>query len=82
MMNKFICLDSNVLLKILTWEDGSEEAAGLFKGILENHQTVLLPDFACVEIGSVLRKKVYLNIIQPEEAEALWNSSTSSNLLH
>ncbi len=80
-MSSSICLDSSVLIKILTWEEDSEQATELFKSILEKRQTILLPDFACVEIGSVLRKKVYQKNIQPEEAEALWDSFLNLNML-
>ncbi|MCL6588933.1 MAG: type II toxin-antitoxin system VapC family toxin [Firmicutes bacterium] len=73
-MNNIICLDSNIIIKFLTWEADSERAVGLVNNILQNRQTILLPDFASVEVGSVLRKKVYLKIIHPEDADLLWNS--------
>lgn len=71
-MNNPICLDSSVIIKYLTWEDGSEEAVDLMNSIIEKDQTIVLPDFAWVEIGSVLRKKVRRNEIKSDEAEEIW----------
>jgi predicted nucleic acid-binding protein len=73
-MNKFICLDSNILIKILTWEDDSEKAISLFNDIIENSQTILVPNFAWAEVGTVLRKKVKFNGISLKDADDLWQS--------
>ena len=68
----FVCLDSSILVKLLTWEDGSEAAAELMERIVESGQTVVLPAFAWAEVGSVLRKKVRKKEITPEEAGEAW----------
>ena len=68
----FVCLDSSILVKLLTWEDGSEAAAGLMERIVESGQAVVLPAFAWAEVGSVLRKKARKKEITPEEAGEAW----------
>lgn len=68
----FVCLDSSILLKLLTWEEGSEAATELMEHIVESGQTVILPAFAWAEVGSVLRKKARKKDITPEEAEEAW----------
>lgn len=73
-MNDFVCLDSSVIIKILTWEEKSQNAVKLFNEIIEHESTILLPDFAWAEIGSVLRKKVRYGALNEEEAKTLWES--------
>lgn len=72
-MSDVICLDSSVIIKYLTWEEGSEEAIDLMNKILEKGQTIVLPSFAWAEVGSVLRKKVRRKEIKSEEAGEIWN---------
>jgi len=71
-MSAFVCLDSSVLVKLLTWEDGSDAAAELMENIAENELSVVLPSFAWAEIGSVLRQKALKKEITVEEAEESW----------
>lgn len=71
-MSGFICLDSSVLIKLLTWEDGSETAAELMEKIAASELSVVLPSFAWAEIGSVLRQKALRKEITAEEAEESW----------
>ncbi|OAT83681.1 type II toxin-antitoxin system VapC family toxin [Desulfotomaculum copahuensis] len=68
----FVCLDISILVKLLTWEDGSEAAADLMERIVESGQNVVLPAFAWAEVGSVLRKKTRKKEITPEEAGEAW----------
>ncbi len=68
----YVCLDSSILLKLLTWEDGSEAAAELLERIVEAGQMVILPAFAWAEVGSVLRKKARKKEIAFAEAEEAW----------
>ncbi|MBE3588349.1 MAG: type II toxin-antitoxin system VapC family toxin [Thermoanaerobacteraceae bacterium] len=68
----FVCLDSSILVKLLTWEDGSEAAAELMESVVESGRTVILPAFAWAEVGSVLCKKARKKEITPEEAEEAW----------
>jgi len=71
-MSGYICLDSSVLVKLLTWEDGSDAAAELMENIAANELYVVLPSFAWAEIGSVLRQKALRKEITVEEAEESW----------
>jgi predicted nucleic acid-binding protein len=71
-MSSYVCLDSSVLIKLLTWEEESDAAADLMENIAANELTVVLPSFAWAEIGSVLRQKVFRKEITVEEAEESW----------
>ncbi|MBE3586889.1 MAG: type II toxin-antitoxin system VapC family toxin [Thermoanaerobacter sp.] len=71
-MSRYVCLDSSVLIKLLTWEEGSDAAAALMERIVESGRTIVLPAFAWAEVGSVLRQKARRKEITPEEAEEAW----------
>lgn len=71
-MNDYVCLDSSILIKLLTWEEGSEAAAELMERIAASGQKVILPPFAWAEVGSVLRKKAGKKEISAAEAEEAW----------
>ena len=73
-MNEYICLDTSVWIKYLTWEEGSEAAQRLLDDIREHHQTIVLPDFAWAEVASVLRRKVRAGWVTKDEAEIIWES--------
>lgn len=81
-MNNYICLDSSVLVKILTWEDGSEKAVKLFDEIVKRGQKIVLPDFAWAEIGTVLRKKVRMNKLKADQADELWKAFRDLGIIH
>jgi predicted nucleic acid-binding protein len=72
-MSNYACFDSSVLIKTLTWEEGSDEAARLLESALKADQEIILPGFAWVEVGSVLRQKVASKEITPDEAETAWS---------
>lgn len=80
-MNKRICLDSSVIIKTFVYEKYSDKALDLFNKAVDNNTTILLPDFAWAEIGSVLRKKVRLDIIKYEEAKELWKAFQNITLI-
>lgn len=71
-MSRFVCLDSSVIVKLLTWEKGSDAAADLMENIAINKLSVALPSFAWAEIGSLLRQKALRKEITAEEAEESW----------
>ena len=56
-MSSKICLDSSVLIKLLVSEEDTDKAVNLMGRIVVSQQTIILPDFAWAEIGTVLRKK-------------------------
>lgn len=71
-MSSCVCLDSSVLIKLLTWEEESDAAAELMEDIVANELSLVLPSFAWAEIGSVLRQKILRKEITTEEAEESW----------
>jgi len=80
-MNSYICLDSSVLIKLLVNEEDSDKAASLMELVVNNRMTVVLPDFAWAEVGTVLRKKVARGLISPEQAEIAWESFNSLGVI-
>ena len=75
-MSNVVCIDSSIIVKLLTWEEGSEKARILVEKIIARGQKILMPDFAITEIGSVLRKKTR----SKEITEIAWNISVEENL--
>jgi predicted nucleic acid-binding protein len=80
-MSSYISIDSSVLIKLLVNEEGSEEASALMKRVINEKMTVVLPDFAWVEVGTVLRKKVARKLINSEQAEIAWETFSSLGVL-
>jgi predicted nucleic acid-binding protein len=80
-MSSYISIDSSVLIKLLVNEEGSEEASALMERVINEKMTVVLPDFAWVEIGTVLRKKVTRKLINSEQAEIAWETFSSLGVL-
>lgn len=68
-MAETVCLDASVLVKLVLFEPGTEEALQLVSGVLEDHGELVGPAFAMVETLSVLRGKVQRGLLAPEEAE-------------
>lgn len=68
----YICLDTSILIKVLIEEEDSDKATALLQDIIENQQLIVLPAFAWVEIGSVLRKKRKRGKLAVQEADDLW----------
>ena len=66
-----VCLDAGVWIKAVTTEELSEEAIGLVAESLRASRLVA-PAFCWAEVGSVLRKKVRLHWLTPDEAEEAW----------
>lgn len=80
-MNSYICLDSSVIIKLLVNEEDSGIAASLMEMVVNNRMTVVLPDFAWAEVGTVLRKKIAKGFISPEQAGAAWESFNELGVL-
>lgn len=71
-MSNYICLDASVLVKILVQEEHSEKATALMERVIQKKQLIVLPPFAWVEVGTVLRKKRRSNELSVQEADDLW----------
>lgn len=69
-----LCLDTTVLIKSLVPEEPAEleEAAKelVLLGVMGGR--LVAPAFAWAELGSVLRKKVRLGVLESSQAEAIW----------
>lgn len=74
MPDDIVCLDSSVLVKFLTREEpvGLSDAAHTIVTRAVAHGRIVLPAFAWAEVGSVLRKKVRQQMLQDDQATAVW----------
>ncbi len=65
-----VCVDSSIVVKIVTPENGSSAAS-----VLAQDATALYaPPFAWAEVGSTLRKKVRLGFLDDRTAEQAWEA--------
>jgi HAD superfamily phosphoserine phosphatase-like hydrolase len=64
-----LCLDSSILIKLLTGEPGSEAAAA----VVTPDSELVAPAFAWAEVGSALRKKVRTGELDPVRAGRAWD---------
>lgn len=74
MNDDLLCLDTTIWAKILTDEEPQDEAEAarrLLARALRNARLVA-PAWAWAELGSVLRKRVRMGFLRPDEIEALW----------
>lgn len=64
-----ICLDTSLLIKLLTHEPESNRVSHLFQQWLSRDDQLLTPHFTRYEIYSVLRKKNFLKEITEEQMD-------------
>lgn len=65
-----VCVDASLVLKCLTWEDGSDRALQWLKSWAE--EQIIAPPFLCLEVASVLRQKMRRGEVSREDCiEAL-----------
>ena len=67
-MSEGACLDSSVLIKVLTPEPGSAAAAALAADAAD----IFAPAFAWAEVGSALRKKLRTRTLDAGQADRAW----------
>jgi predicted nucleic acid-binding protein len=56
-----VCVDASLVLKLLTWEHGSDQALQWLESWAE--ERIIAPQFLPVEVASVLRRKMRRNEI-------------------
>ncbi|VXD16009.1 PilT protein domain protein [Planktothrix serta PCC 8927] len=71
-MTESICLDTSVWIKYLCPDEQSQAATDLVTDALTRNITLIAPGFGWAEIGSVLRKKVRLNLLTSTQSEQLY----------
>lgn len=55
-----VCLDASVIVKLLTHEQDSHQAAAFFRQLIKKNSKIVEPLFLKVEVYSTLRKKSFL----------------------
>jgi len=75
-MTDGVCLDSSVLVKLLTPEPGSAAAAEVVAAASD----LFVPEFAWAEVGSALRKKVRTGALTLEQADRAWEALSALGL--
>lgn len=59
-----ICLDTNVLLKLLISEEDSNKSRELYLSLINLHYRIIAPEYLKVELYSVLLKKLHLQNVE------------------
>ncbi len=67
-----MCLDTSVFIKYLVPDEQDEAASSLVLASLKGGWRMLAPSWVWEEVGSVLRKKIRMGLLEPEEADQLW----------
>ena len=71
-MTSWVCIDANVVLKLVLNEEYSEQADALWSDFKSQAYTIIAPPLAIYEIAAVLRQTVHRGEIDPGEGrEAL-----------
>jgi len=64
-----VCIDANIILTIVLGEPGRDEVENLFRSWIAADTEVLAPSLLAYEVTSVIRTKVYRNLILLEEGQ-------------
>jgi predicted nucleic acid-binding protein len=72
--DRLVCLDTSILIKFLATDEQTADAVSVVEAAIRDGARLIAPAFAWAEVGSVLRKKLRAGLLQPDEAEALWES--------
>jgi len=66
-----VAIDASFLLKIFLPESKSDQVEDLWKRWIEDHIEIVAPTLIIFEVSSVIRNKVYRNILSEEEGEEI-----------
>jgi len=66
-----VAIDASFLLKIFLPESKSDQVEDLWKRWIGDHIEIVAPTLILFEISSVIRNKVYRNILSEEEGEEI-----------
>jgi predicted nucleic acid-binding protein len=68
-MNSQVCVDASVALKLVLDESDSDQAEALWSHWKNNELVIIAPYHFVYEATSVIRNRVYRNILLPEEGQ-------------
>ncbi|MCM0592881.1 MAG: type II toxin-antitoxin system VapC family toxin [Gloeotrichia echinulata IR180] len=71
-MNKVLCLDTSILIAYLVPDENEPLADNLVLEAIAGNGCLVSPAFAWAEVGSVLRKKIRMNLLTRKEAEGCY----------
>jgi predicted nucleic acid-binding protein len=71
-VTKVLCLDTNVLISYLVPDENEPQADALVLEAVLGIARLVVPAFAWAEVGSVLRKKVRMDLLTTEEAQGCY----------
>lgn len=80
-MNR-VCLDANIWIKFLTEEPDTELAEKLVISLFEDRKEIIAPEIMKMEVGSILRKKYYRQLIKKDWLDELWNKFLSIPIIY
>ncbi|MBE9007184.1 type II toxin-antitoxin system VapC family toxin [Fortiea sp. LEGE XX443] len=76
-MTEALCIDTSVMMKYLCPDEQTPEAIALITNALTQQTRLVAPCFAWAEVGSVLRKKLRINLLTFAEADQLYTAYIS-----
>ncbi|OKH20213.1 twitching motility protein PilT [Hydrococcus rivularis NIES-593] len=71
-MNRVFCLDTSVLVSYLVPDEHEPQADTLVLEAVSGAARLVAPAFAWAEIGSVLRKKIRMDLLTAEQAQGCY----------
>jgi predicted nucleic acid-binding protein len=71
-VNKVLCLDTSVLIPYLVPDEYEPLANSLVLEVIVGNASLVAPAFTWAEVGSVLRKKIRMDLLTTEEAEGCY----------
>ena len=71
--NNSVCVDANIILKLLVNEESSEKAHSTIENLIQEGKTIILPSFAKIEVFSVIRRKEKEKELSSQKAKLALN---------
>jgi predicted nucleic acid-binding protein len=71
-VTKVLCLDTSVVVSYLVPDENEPQADALILEAVLGIARLVAPTFAWAEVGSVLRKKIRMGLLTPQEAKGCY----------
>jgi len=71
-VSRVLCLDTSVLIAYLVPDEDEAKADALVLEAVTGTARIIAPAFAWAEVGSVLRKKIRMGLLTPEQAQGCY----------
>ena len=79
-MNSLVCIDANLVVRILIPGPFTDHALTLLTHCQEQHIQLIAPSLLSYEVTSVLRRMIYLNTLSAKDGEAAFQEFLRLNV--